>query len=412
MKDILIIEDDERLALALKDYLSLRGLSCEVALTGKDGQRKAEEELPSIILVDLFLPDINGLDLIPGLTTISPVVIVITGAEDLALAVEAMRKGAFDFMVKPLDLEALYLKLEKIFPEREMQGLVCKSPPMKKVLSEIKLAARGNASVLVLGETGVGKEEVARTIYKLSGRKGRFVAVNASALPENLFEAELFGYKRGAFTGAFHDKRGLLEEANGGVFFLDEITEMPPALQAKLLRVLETKEVRRIGDTKNIEVQFKLISSSNLPLERVRENLREDLFYRISTFIIEIPPLRERKEDIIPLAREFLREYGREKGIVSLSREAEELLLSYSWPGNVRELRNEIERACLVCSGRVLEPAHFTERLRAGEGFKTLREVEREYAERVLKAVGGNKSRAAKILGVSRPTLRKLLSDS
>ncbi len=412
MKDILIIEDDRNLALALKEYLSMKGLSSGVALTGKEGLKKAREEFPSVVLVDLFLPDINGLELIPDLSTISPVVIVITGAEDLDLAVEAMRKGAFDFMVKPLDLEALYLKLKRIFPEREIKGLVCKSPVMQKILAEIKLAARGSASVLILGETGVGKEEVARAIYKLSRRRGKFVAVNASALPDNLFEAELFGYKRGAFTGAFQDKRGLLEEANGGVFFLDEITEMPLSLQAKLLRVLETREVRRIGDTRTIKVQFKLITSSNLPLKEVREKLREDLFYRISTFIIEIPPLRQRKEDIIPLAREFLREYGMEKGVVSLSRGAEELLLSYSWPGNVRELRNEIERACLVCNGKVLEPAHFTERLRSGEGFKTLKEIEREYAERVLKAVGGNKSRAARILGISRPTLRKILSGS
>ncbi len=411
MRDVLIIEDDRNFALALRDFLSMKGYSAEAVFTGEEGLKRAETELPPVVIVDLYLPDVNGLELIPSLSTFSPVVIVITGAGEISLAVEAMKKGAFDYMVKPIDLEALYLKLEKIFPENQGPGLVSNSAAMKKVLGEIRIAARGEASVLILGETGVGKEEVAKAIYRLSSRRGKFVPVNASALPEDLFEAELFGYRKGAFTGAFQTRKGLLEEADNGVFFLDEVTEMPPRLQAKLLRVLETKQVRRLGENQAREVKFKLVTSSNLPLEQVRKNLREDLFYRISTFVIQIPPLRERREDIIPLAREFIREYGREKGIVSLSKEAENLLQNYPWPGNIRELRNEIERACLVCNGRVLEPAHFSERIKPLERFKTLREMEREYARRVLMACGGNKTKAARVLGISRPTLRKILSE-
>ncbi len=412
MTDILIIEDDRGFAQALGDYLSSRGFKVKMTFSGRQALELARAEAPEIILVDLFLPDVSGLDLIPELSLFSSFIVVITGADEVRLAVEAMRRGAYDFLVKPIDLEALALKLKRIFPGRVSYGLIGNSPAMRRVVEEAKLASRGGASVLILGETGVGKEEVARAIYRLSGRRGKFVAVNASALPESLFESELFGHRKGAFTGASYDKKGLLEEAHRGVFFLDEITEMPLHLQAKLLRVLETKTLRRLGETKDREVDFKFIASSNLSMEEVKKKLREDLFYRISTFIIEIPPLRERKEDILPLAKHFIREFGREKGVLGISPSAEELLLKYSWPGNVRELRNEIERACLVASGKQLEPSHFSERIRAEHRILTLEEMEREYIKKVLQLCGGNKSKAARLLGISRPTLRKKLSGN
>ncbi len=410
MSDILIIEDDGAFALALQDYLSSRGFTVDVVFSARRALDVVRWNPPRVVILDLFLPDANGLDLIPELSTAGVFIVVITGSEEVRLAVEAMRRGAHDFLVKPVDLEALALKLERNFPAESEHGLVGNSPAMRRVVEEAKLASRGRASVLILGETGVGKEEVARAIYRLSGRRGKFVAVNASAVPEALFESELFGHKRGAFTGASYSKKGLLEEAHGGVFFLDEISEMPPHLQAKLLRVLETRRLRRLGETRDVEVDFKFIASSNLSLDGVRQRLREDLFYRISTFIIEIPPLRERKEDILPLAKHFLREFGRDKGIFGLSPAAEELLQNYPWPGNVRELRNEIERACIVCGGKQLEPSHFSPNIRSRTRILTLEEMEREYIKKVVQLCGGNKSKAARLLGISRPTLRRKLS--
>ena len=237
--------------------------------------------------------------------------------------------------------------------------------------------------------------------------------VNTAAIPEHLFESELFGHRKGAFTGAVSDKKGLIEEAHRGTLFLDEITELPRGLQPKLLRVLETGMVRPLGGTASKSIDFRLITATNTPLHLLPEKLREDLFYRISSFVIEIPPLRDRPEDIIPLARYFLSLFGKDKGIKTINAEAEKALTSYSWPGNVRELKSEIERACLLCRGKEIKPEHLSEKILSScqQRIKPLSEVEKEYIERVLRLCGGNKTRAAKLLGISRLTLRRKLKE-
>ncbi len=415
MPEILIIDDDEAFATAVRDFLSMKGMQAETATSPQEGLKKAASGEFSIILLDLIFPDADGLEFIPKLSLNCQFLIVLTAREDLSAAVRAMKSGAFDFITKPVDLEALYFKLIRLSDFsagcREELQIIGASRAIERIKNEIKLVARSKIPVLIAGETGVGKELVARSIHLLSGRRGEFVDVNTAAIPEHLFESELFGYRKGAFTGAVSDKKGLFEKAHRGTIFLDEITELPRSLQPKLLRVLETGIIRPLGSTVSKRIDFRLITATNTPLQQLPEKLREDLFYRISSFVIEIPPLRERPEDIIPLARHFLSIFGREKGIRTISPEAEKALTNYPWPGNVRELKSEIERACLLCRGREIKPEHLSEKILSScqQRIKPLSEVEREYIERVLRLCGGNKSKAAKLLGISRLTLRRKL---
>ena len=416
MKKILLIEDNERFANAVKEYFKGKGLGIDLAFNGSEGIKKAKNERYKIILLDIFLPDMNGLEILPSLSSESDFTIILTSGTEVQLAVKAMKKGAFDFITKPVDLEALYLKISNLLrklheEEGKLYEIIGDSPAIRKIKSLIKTVARGEIPVLIVGETGVGKELVARAIHMLSGRRGKFVDINCPSIPENLFESELFGYTRGAFTDALSSKKGLFLEANGGTIFLDEITALPSHLQPKLLRVLETREVRPLGDTKNVKVDVKLVAATNEPSEELEKKLRKDIYYRISALRIEIPPLRDRKEDIIPLTEHFINIYKKEKGIFGITKEVERIFLSYSWPGNVRELKNEIERAVLICKGRFIESHCINEKLvLSGKGeLKSLKEVEKEHILKVLSICKGNKSEAAKILGISRMTLRKKL---
>ncbi len=414
MKEVLLVEDNKSFALSLKDFFEKKGIELELAYSGTEALAKIENGSYKLILLDLFLPDISGLKILPRLVKKSSLLLVITSGSETSLVVESMKAGAYDFIVKPIDLQILYLKvknlLNKIPDEDEIPELIGDSEAIRKIKDSIKIIARSSVPVLILGETGVGKDLIARAIHRLSGRKGKFISVNCASIPENLFESELFGYKKGAFTGAAASKSGLFVEANGGTIFLDEVTEMPSHLQAKLLRALEKGEVLPLGGVLPEKSNARVIAATNQTRDYMMKRLRKDFFYRISAVQIEVPPLRERKEDIIPLSYHFLKIYGKTKGIISLSREVEQMFLKYDWPGNVRELKNEIERATLFCRKKYLDVEDLSEKFSLEKiHIKTLREKEREYIYQVLKLCKNNKTKAAKLLRISRQTLRKKL---
>ncbi len=419
MKKILLIEDDDGFALAVKDYFELKGVKIDVVNTGAQGLLKVEENNYKIVLLDLRLPDVSGLSILPQLFLKSGgIIIVITAFADTGVVVDAMKKGAFDFITKPCDLELLFLKLKNILEHLEWfddELLVGNSKSIVNLKKEIKIVSKTRIPVLIVGETGTGKELVARAIHVFSGREGNFIDLNCASIPHELFESELFGYKKGAFTGAVQSKKGLFKDADNGTLFLDEIVDLPMQLQPKLLRVLETGEFRPLGATENEKVDVKLVSATNVPVEEIRKKIRSDLFYRISSYVLEVPPLRERKEDVPLLIEFFLEQLDNPSGVFRVSKQAMDALVSYDWPGNVRELKSEIERALLLCSGEEIDISHLSPKVVRNQKsiekdeIKPLRVFEKEYVQKVLRACGGNKSKAAKLLGISRLTLRKKL---
>jgi len=430
MAEILIVEDERAQREALAGYLRKTGHRVTTAASGTEALEG--NSVPDVVLLDLRLPDIHGLDLLKKLREKHPdaEIIVITAYGTVRTAVEAMKLGAFDYLTKPVDLDELLLiigralekherDLEVSFLKEEVEkfrpqtGLIGESAAIKEVLSMIYRVAPSGATVLITGESGTGKELAARTLHAASPRKNRrFVAVSCAAIPESLLESELFGYERGAFTGATRSKPGKFELADGGTLFLDEIGDLPTSLQVKLLRVLQEKEVERLGSTLPRKVDVRIIAATNQDLRKKVEegSFREDLFYRINTINIHIPPLRERKEDILPLAEFFLRKFSKEMGkdIKGFDREARKALLSYQWPGNVRELINVVERAVVLTRKNII-----TADLLALEPLKspfpTLEELEREHIKRALDLAGGNLTRASELLGIHRNTLREKL---
>jgi len=427
MAEILIVEDERAQREALAGYLRKAGYKVATVATGTEALEG--NSVPDVVLLDLRLPDMHGLDLLKKLRekNLDAEIIVITAYGTVRTAVEAMKLGAFDYLTKPVDLDELLLIIDRALEkhEREMEvnflreeverfrpktELIGESAAIKEVLSMIYRVAPSSATVLITGESGTGKELVARTLHVASPRKNRrFVAVSCAAIPESLLESELFGYERGAFTGATKSKPGKFELADGGTLFLDEIGDLPLALQVKLLRVLQEKEVERLGSTLPRKVDVRIIAATNQDLrEKVKEgSFREDLFYRINTINIHIPPLRERKKDILPLAEFFLRKFSREmrKDIKGFDREAKKALLSYQWPGNVRELINVVERA-VVLSRKNIITADLLALEPLKSPFPTLEELEREHIKKAIELAGGNLTRASELLGIHRNTLR------
>ncbi len=387
-----------------------------------------------LAITDLKLPDGSGLDVLKLVKAASPdvPVILITAFATVKTAVEAMKQGAFDYVQKPFDNDRLKglvanalhlrdLKLENVRLRDEVVGryglsaIVGASPQMEKVREMVRLAAASEAAVMVLGETGTGKELVARAIHFLGQRTARpFVAVNCGAIPENLVESELFGHKKGSFTGAVSDRDGRFVQADTGTIFLDEVTEMKRDLQVKLLRAIEAHEVQPVGSTDTLKVDVRVISATNRdPMACVRDGeFREDLYYRLNVFTLPIPPLREHREDIPELVASYLVQRG--IGPEAVSNEALDLLAEHDFPGNVRELQNVIESGLILSGGRPVRPEHIAERLmpqaasfkpQASDEGATLAEVERSHLEAALKKTGGNQSQAARLLGISRATL-------
>jgi DNA-binding NtrC family response regulator len=437
---ILIADDDESARSGLADLLSTWGFEVEQAIDGKDALERAPAFGPSVVIADLVMPALDGVSLLKPLAEVCPntVVILLTGHATVETAVSAMRDGAYDYLTKPVDPRRLRVLLEKAVERGEVQRevtllrrqlresrglgtLLGTSPPMQEVYRLIELAGSSSAPVLITGETGTGKELVARTIHQMSERsKGPFVAVNCSAIPETLMESELFGHEKGAFTGAHERKAGYFELADGGTIFLDEITEMSPALQVKYLRILQDNVVRRIGGKNELKVDVRIIAATNRDaVQAVKDKaFREDLYYRINVLAISLPPLRRRPQDIPLLVEAFIAEfnekYGRE--VKAVDESAMMRLHNHAWPGNVRELRNIVERAVVGCSEELITPASLplglapAERSEQGDAVllplgTTLEQGERELILKTLESVNNNKTRAAVILGTTPKTL-------
>ncbi len=434
---VLVIEDDQPLLEVMRDELNDRGYETLVAGTVAEGIDRLKQSEPEVIILDLMLPDGSGMDVLRAIAAddLASEAIVLTGYATVATAIEAMKLGAYDYLTKPTRMEELDVLVtkaaEKVRLRREnvslkgqlerlkpIEGMLTQDPAMLEIVEMIERVAPADIPVLVQGETGTGKELVARAVHRKSPRTGQaFVALNCSAVSENLLESELFGHERGAFTGAVERKAGLLEVADRGVLFLDEIGDMSPAAQVKLLRALETGEFLRVGGTRPVRTDVRIVSATHKDLRReVRDGTyREDLYHRLNGVTITLPPLRDRKKDVALLATHFLERYS--AGKKSFSPRGLEILNSYSWPGNVRELQMVVQRAAILSKGVVVEPKHLLLELwdwkRKGV-FKnlTLAEVERDYIQSVLEQHQGHRAKAAKTLGIDPKTLYNKLKDS
>ena len=443
---VLVVEDDAAMRDLLIEELGEANFRVESAPGGRAGVDRVKQGGIDVVVSDLRMPDLDGFDLLRDIkaTEPSPHIIVITAFGSIDTAIKAVKLGAYDYITKPFEIEALVLAVEKALSERGLrkelarlrrevarpyglENIVGKSAAMQEVFGLIARVGASTASVLVTGESGTGKELVARAIHYNSPRVRKpFVGVNLAAIPETLIESELFGHKRGAFTDARSDHAGLFVEADGGTIFLDEIGELPPPLQAKLLRVLQERELRPLGATRSEKVDVRVVAATNRDLEeRMRSGqFREDLYYRLNVIHVALPPLRARPEDIVPLAEHFLaaaRLRATAANARVISPAAAKALLGYPWPGNVRELENVIERAVALCDGEAIGfddlPPQVRERrstdLLAGALARgmTLADLEREYIEKMLASEGGNKTRAAARLGLDRKTLYRKLEE-
>lgn len=444
---ILIIDDEPLMRMSIGDALREEGYYAAETALGKEGVELAKDGSFDVVITDLRLPDIDGLEVLKSCKKASPetFVVLITAYGAVDTAVEAMKYGAYDYITKPFRMEELLLMVRRMLRLRDLEnenillkeqvegrynfsGIVGKSPKMEEIFGKIRMIAQTDSTVLILGESGTGKELAANAIHYNSARKnGPFIKVSCAALPETLLEAELFGYEKGAFTGAVKQKKGRFELADKGSIFLDEIGELSPAIQVKLLRVLQEKEFDRLGGSETISVDVRIICATqrDLKKEAARGAFREDLYYRLNVVPITLPPLRERKGDIMLLSNHFLKYYGElyKKEVCAISPRAMELLVRYPFPGNVRELEHAIERAVVMGKGQEISAADLPEEIGQdvddiGECLNTLqgvhsherltkalRDFEKQYITKVLEGTGGNKTLAAKLLGVSRKTL-------
>jgi DNA-binding NtrC family response regulator len=437
---ILVVDDEASITDAMQGILHERGYKVKVAATlGRSSDLICEQPF-DLIFTDLILPDGSGMSLIERVRNEAPEtqLILMTAHGSTDLAIDVIKKGAYYYIEKPFTPERVVALTERALEraskshtdERSSRvtsertyGMIGASPKMLAIYDTIEATADSDASVLLEGESGTGKELIASAFHVSSSRAPRaFVHINCAAIPNELIESELFGYKRGAFTGADRDKRGLIEAASGGTLLLDEITEMPLHLQAKLLRVLQERKLRRLGDEREIEVNFRLVSATNRDTSQAMKDglLREDLYFRIGTIKIEVPPLRERLDDLPLLAAHFLKVYADKyrKKITGISHEALASLARYDWPGNVRELESVIERAVLFCRGLQITRQNLPGPATTGDAapgryevppFLTLEEIEREAIVQTLARTGGNVKKAAQILSVHRPTFYRKL---
>lgn len=432
-RKICLIEDDALMGESLADRFELEGLAFDWHRTGVSALTALRQHDYALVISDIRLPDLTGDALFEQLLAQQhslPPFIFITGHGDLETAVRLLKKGAQDYITKPFDLDALIDKIQAMAKPDATSGPgeLGQSPAMRQIEAMLKRLASSAASVLITGESGVGKERVAKALHHLTGSTCPFIAVNCGALTESLLEAELFGYEKGAFTGAARTKKGVFEQADGGTLFLDEIGDMPQAMQVKLLRALQERSIVRVGGETQIPVNIRLICATHQTLqERVASgDFREDLYYRINVVELRIPPLRERREDILPIARHLLAEIARLAGkpTPSLTHSAEHALLSYSWPGNIRELKNALERASLMSDGRCISHDILFERPApqlgstqdvAGSLRDYLLECERDFIVRTLDKFQWQIQTCADSLGISRKNLwekmRKLEID-
>ncbi len=435
---ILVADDEKNMLWALTNVLSKQGFKTFTARDGEEAIHQFNKHLPDVVLLDLKMPKKNGIEVLKEIKKIndSIPVIMITAHGNIETAIEAMKLGAFDYVQKPFEMEEINVLIKKALKIRDLtmevellrdelsrgNQIIGESPQIKEVMDLVNRVAKSNATVLILGESGTGKELVANAIHYNSDRKNKpFVKVNCGALPENLLESELFGHEKGAFTGAISRKIGRFERAHGGSIFLDEIGEMSFSTQVKLLRVLQEKQIERVGSTEVIDVDVRIIAATNKDLKRLVEEgrFREDLYYRLNVIPIKIPPLRERKQDIPLLVKYFLQKYSLETGRrgMTISDSALNKLKAYSWPGNIRELQNVIERAVILSPGREITedqlPPEIVKRDRQIEldEFKlpkngvNLNDLEKSLIKQALDMTNGNQTEAARLLGITRHTL-------
>ena len=442
---VLVVEDDGAMRELLREALDEDGFEVETAVGGRAGLERVKRGGIDLVVSDVKMPDLDGLDMLREIKASepSPYVITITAFGSIDTAIRAVKLGAFDYITKPFEIDQLLVVVDKALGERDLRSQVARlqdevertyrfdniigrSPAMQEIFGMVRRLAGSSTSVLVTGDSGTGKELIARSLHFTSTRKNRpFVPLNCAAIPDTLMESELFGHKRGAFTDARADRAGIFVEADGGTIFLDEIAELSPPLQAKLLRVLQDREVRPLGANGSEKVDVRVIAATNRDLDRrlADGTFREDLYYRLNVIHIHLPPLRERPEDILPLCEHFLAAAVAHTGkrIGGFQEAAKKVLLGYVWPGNVRELGNVIERAVALVEGETIRvedlPGVVRERkpldLMASALSRdlTLGELEREYIERVVRAEGGNKTRAAQKLGLDRKTLYRKLEE-
>jgi DNA-binding NtrC family response regulator len=437
---VLVVEDDREMRSLLEELLAAEGYLVRTAADGSEGHRQFLSHEVDLIITDLMMPGMKGTELLSEVHARRPdvPVIIITAFGNIESAVDAMKGGAYHYLPKPFRTQELLLAVDAALRERhllqELAGLraqfaqgpldiVAESPAMRRVLDVVTRAASVDTAVLLTGESGTGKEVLARVLHARSPRLGHpFLAINCAAIPETLLESQLFGHRRGAFTDARQDRAGLFQEADGGTVFLDEIGDMPLALQGKILRVLQEKEVHPLGAPAPIAVDVRIVASTNrdLPALIQEGRFREDLYYRLNVIIVRVPPLRERPEDLLPLIAHFLEKHGQRLGRTgrNLSAEALGLLQRHTWPGNVRELENAIERALVLSRQETIGPADLPDGLgsvrsaaAAEDVPRSIADIERAHVLRVLRSVAGNKAAAARLLGLDRKTLyRKLRS--
>jgi len=434
-KTLLVVDDDTVFNGLLRRQIESMGFATVGAGSWAEAQQKLGEIEPSAIILDFKLPDSNAGKILPEIRNQYPV-IVLTGYGSIPNAVSAIREGAADFLTKPVNVDELELTVRRVLETAELREsnqfyrtklashrpgpMVFESAAMREVQTMINAVAPTDTTVLILGESGTGKEMVAQAIHERSQRANReLVAIDGSGLQENLFESELFGHERGAFTGADRQKRGLIEEAGGSTLFLDEIGDIGAAIQAKLLRVMESNTFRRLGGNKTLGADARFVAATNRDIEAMGRigTFRSDLYFRLSRFVITVPPLRSRREDIEPLARHFLAMLSRTSPM-SLAPDALKLLLAYDWPGNVREVRNAIERAVILARpGSEVQAQHlsFIPRNQPGEVVlrfgeePSLEQIEREYLRQVIAKYGGNRQKTAAVLGISERHVYRLI---
>jgi DNA-binding NtrC family response regulator len=436
MKGKILIVDDEADLRALLQSILEEEYTVSMAEDAAALQRLYAQEPPDVVLLDLKLPDANGLDLLPQIKKTWPEteVIVLTGEATFEAAVQATKRGAYHFINKPFDTQALQVTIDRAIENRQQKeennslrralstmsggsAPIFQSSALQSVVRTVERVAPSDVTILITGESGSGKEVIADLIHALSSRaKNRIIKINCAALPRELIESELFGSKKGAFTGSSADRQGLFRQAEGGTLFLDEISEMPIDTQSKLLRVLQDQEVRPVGDTVSYKINCRIIAATNRkPEDAIKDGkMREDLFYRISAISVHLPPLRERRDDIMPLANAFLKRFAAQanRSLRGFTTQAVERLTSFEWPGNVRQLQNEIQRAVLLSEGpevNVTDLSISDIKFVPTEGhdtsFTLLEGVERNAIIQMLKETGGNKLETAKRLGIGRQTL-------
>jgi DNA-binding NtrC family response regulator len=442
---ILVVDDEPHIRESIKKALERSGFTVDVVGDADAVWPRLENAAPEVVLCDIRLGDVDGLDLLRRIKESYPdvMIVMITGYGSVESAVTAMKAGASDYLAKPFTPDQLRHVVAKALEQKRLQDendylkeelhhvfgdgvVVGQSAAMQRLFELARTVASTDSSVLLQGESGTGKEVLARSIHAGSSRKDRaFVTVNCAAIPHNLLESELFGHRRGAFTGAVYSRRGSFELADGGTLFLDEIGDMPLDMQVKILRALEERRIKRVGSEESIAVNVRIIAATNRELEQETKagRFRDDLYWRLNVVQLVVPPLRDRREDVLSLGRHFLRLYARElkKPVPDFSSDVADALVGYEWPGNVRELRNTVERAVIFAEpGRPIRlghlPVHMRQEVPKGAAvaprYRPLREIELDYIREVLDACGGNRTRAAEVLGLSPVTLwRRLGKD-